>query len=126
MGAQLTATAMTLEAFSALFRQALEMAARTAEAHLGRVIPRRFEIVLYGAGRYGTVLDPDGAVAALYVGPDRFFRIIDVAVTAVAANKSTVFVRASGHEPASFEKTWNDPPGQGPFKQLLAKQIREE
>jgi hypothetical protein len=52
-----------------------------------------------------------------------FNPIIDVAVIKVSHDEVTVFVRPSGYAPRSFEETWNDPPGSGPFKQLLAGKI---
>ena len=65
----------------------------------------------------------DEAVNALYLGKNRFYRVIDVAITAVSDKFSRVFVRASAHKPSTFEETWNNPPGGGSFKQLMAEDI---
>jgi hypothetical protein len=70
------------------------------------------------------VLAVAAAGDALYLGDDRFYRIIDVAVVGVSADTTTVFVWASAHHPGSFNETWNDPPGSGPFKQLIADEIK--
>ena len=70
------------------------------------------------------MVEPGAAIHDLYLGTDRFYRIIDVAVIEVGKGHTTVFVRASDHKPASFEQTWNDPPGSGPFKQLIADSIK--
>ena len=36
--------------------------------------------------------------------------------------KTVVFARVSGHEPASYDHTF-DPAGLGPFKQILAEHV---
>jgi hypothetical protein len=69
-------------------------------------------------------LEVNQATDALYLGEDLFYRIIDIAVIEVHSQVTLLFVRASGHAPTVFEHTWNDPPGSGPFKQLLAKTIK--
>ena len=43
---------------------------------------------------------------------------------AVAPTHTDIFARVSGHAPGSFDQTWNEPPGTGPFKQLIAEHIR--
>jgi hypothetical protein len=63
-------------------------------------------------------------VDRLYLGEGRFYRIIDVAVIEIAEDYTICFVRASDHAPGTFEQTWNSPAGSGPFKQLIAKEIR--
>jgi len=52
-----------------------------------------------------------------------YHRIIDVAVIKVSRNENTIFMRASDHTPSTFDKTWNNPPGSGPFKQLISQKI---
>ena len=117
---------MTESEFDRLFQQALSTAAENVERRLSQAIPRVFEVAVYGAGYSGKVMSPEQAVHTLYLGPDRFYRIIDVAITAVTRSHCTVFVRVSGHTPGSFEETWNEPPGAGPFKQLLVPEVRVE
>jgi hypothetical protein len=116
---------MTREEFGRLFESALDAAAAHAEASLNRKIPRHFRISLHGAGHIGErVMDVKGAADALYLGENRFYRIIDVSVVEVSGDMSTVFVRASAHQPGSFQETWNNPPGSGPFKQIWAQEIK--
>jgi len=117
---------MTEEEFADLFHQALERAVENAEHRLARPIPRRFAVTVFGAGYSGVIMSPEQAVRVLYLGPDRYYRIIDVAVVAVEQDRCTAFVRISGHAPGSFDETWNDPPGAGPFKQILAQEIKVE
>jgi hypothetical protein len=114
---------MTKEEFRQLFEAALETAAKNAEQQLGQSIPHWYRVQLHGAKHAGDVMTIDAAVHALYLGEDRFYRIIDVAITGVSRQFSTAFVRASAHKPSSFEDTWNEPPGSGPFKQLIAEEI---
>ncbi len=113
---------MNKQAFKRLFEEALETAARNADAHLGQEAPRAFRIRL-GSPRSGDLLPPDAALDRLYLGEDRFYAIIDVAVIAVDKQWTTVLLRPSGHAPARFEQTWNNPPGSGPFKQLISAEI---
>jgi hypothetical protein len=114
---------MTGEEFRQLFEQALEAAAQNAEAQLGLAIPRCYEIEMHGRLPGPRMLGKDAAFSELYLGPDRFFRIIDVAVRRVSKNETIVFMHVSGHEPGHLNQTWNQPPGMGPFKQLLSDKI---
>jgi hypothetical protein len=117
---------MTLDEFAKLFQDALNTALKNAEERLHRKLPPDLKVMLHGAGHSGDLLDPVAATKALYLGEDKFYRIIDVSVIRVSAKGTTVFVRASSHRPGSFEQTWNNPPGSGPFKQLIAKDIEVE
>jgi hypothetical protein len=115
---------MTKQEFEELFRRALEIAAQNAEGKLGREVPRDFQIRLYGAGHSGDLLRPEFVVDKLYLGDNKCYLIIDVAVIEISNNYTTIFMRISQHEPGPFERTWNNPPGSGPFKQLFAKNIK--
>jgi hypothetical protein len=55
------------------------------------------------------------------------FRFISIpfGLIETTASVTTFFVRISNHEPTSFDQTWNTPNGYGPFKHLLAAQIKE-
>jgi hypothetical protein len=68
-------------------------------------------------------MEKDEAFEAVYLGADRFYRIIDVSVIRVSKDVSTVFMCISGHNPGPLNETWNQPPGSGPFKQLLATRV---
>jgi hypothetical protein len=116
---------MTKQEFGRLFQSALDAAALDTEAKLGRQLPHRFRIRLFGAGHSGDLLSPESALDALYLGEHRFYRVIDVGTIEVGDECLTIFVRASAHTPGSFEQTWNDPPGSGPFKQLGTAQDLE-
>jgi hypothetical protein len=104
--------------FRRRFHEALEAAAEDAASRLGRPVSRQFRVLLHGAGHAGDIVAPEIALDALYLGPDRSYRIIDFGVVEVGNDFTTVFVRASAHRPMSYDQTWNVPPGSGPFKQL--------
>jgi hypothetical protein len=116
---------MTRDAFKTLFRSALETAADHAGKILGRAVPRVFEIEMHGLAPASRTLTVDEAFDEIYLGPERFYRIIDLAVLRVSGEVTTIFMRVSGHSPDTFEKTWNQPAGSGPFKQLLSDKIEE-
>lgn len=115
---------MTKEEFATLLDKALEAAADNASQKLQRLIPRSFEIEIHGLSPHSQLASKSRAAELLYVGPDSFYRIIDVSLVAVVGNTSRIFVCVSGHRPGAWSETWNQPPGSGPFKQLLAEHIR--
>jgi hypothetical protein len=115
---------MTRQEFRKLFDQALDLAADNAAQKLKRPVSRNFEIEMHGPSDHSQLLSEDEAFKSLYLGPDRFYRVVDVSVIGVGNDVCRVFVRVSGHVPASLRETWNQPPGSGPFKQLLAQEIR--
>lgn len=112
---------MKKQHFEQQFSSALEQAAEYADAQLGYRVPRNFRIWLRGTENNGDALSAAEAIDALFLGEDRFYGIIDFGVIEVSDDATTVFVRASAHRPVPFERTWNDPPGRGPFKQLGAR-----
>lgn len=102
--------------FLSLFEKNIENALQLAEKVLNASISRNIEIELHGAEYSGLLTDVEKAVDILYLGEDRFYRIIDVGVKGVGESRTRVFVGVSGHEPARFDETWDIPPGNGPFK----------
>jgi hypothetical protein len=115
---------MTKDEFRRLFLQALSAAAENAEARLARSVPRSFVIELHAPTSSGQTLSVDQALDQLYLGTDRFYRIIDVAIRRLLPRKAVAFVRVSGHPPAPFSQTW-DPSHLGPFKQIIADTIEQ-
>ena len=71
-------------------------------------------------------MTPAEVLEVLYLGPDTFFRIVDVAVLRVLSDRCVVFMRVSGHRPGSFSESWNQPEGSGPFKQIDSETIGVE
>jgi hypothetical protein len=115
---------MTKSEFRQLFLQALDAAAENADARLGIRVPRSFDIELHAAGASRQAMSIGQAVDQLYLGDDRFYKIIDVAIRRVLPRKSVAFVRVSGHPPGPFSQTW-DPSDLGPFKQVIVTTIEQ-
>ena len=115
---------MTKQGFHILFSRALSAAAREIEARLGREIPHSFRIELHAPRSQGRLVSMEEAVDELYLGEDRFYRIIDVAIRRLLPTQTVVFVRVSGHAPAPFNQTW-DPNDLGPFRQIFAQTIED-
>jgi hypothetical protein len=67
----------------------------------------------------------DEALKEIYLGDDKFYRVVDVAIQKILPDKTIVFARVSGHPPGSFSETW-DPARLGPFKQILAQAIEDQ
>jgi len=113
---------MTRADFRTLFLRALNAAADSAEAKLAEPVPRLFRVELHGAGCAGSIISVDEAINRLYLADDRFFRIVDLAVTQVLSDETVVFARVSGHAPGPFANTY-DPSDLGPFKQIAAEHV---
>ena len=103
--------------FERAFANQIRLALEEAENRLSVALPRSVAVELHGAGHEGTVLSVEDAARALFLGPNRFFRIIDLGVLAIEPEFTCVFVRASAHTPGPWHETW-DPKRAGPFKQL--------
>jgi hypothetical protein len=114
---------MTKKEFSALYEKALELAARNIELKYGQYIPRLFEIEFHGFSPTKRILTKESSLEEIYINENSFYRIIDVSVIKVHQLVITVFIKISGHAPGSFDRTWNDPQGYGPFKQILADHV---
>ena|SRR2546422_881484 len=115
---------MTKNDFRELFVRALNSAAENAEENIAKPIARSFVIELHAPGSSGRVVSVDEALDQIYLGSDRFYRIIDVAIKELLPGESVAFVRVSGHPLVEFSKTW-DPSSLGPFKQIIAEKIED-
>ena len=115
---------MTKSEFRDLFLRALNAAAEDAEARLAKPVPRSFRIELHAPNAPGRVMSVEQALDQIYLGDDRFFRIIDVAIKQLLPKKSVAFVRVSGHPPGAFSQTWV-PSNLGPIKQLIAENVED-
>jgi hypothetical protein len=118
------AMTMTKNDFRELFQRALNVAADNAEGKTRKPIPRSFLIELHAPGSSERLVSVDEALDHIYLGSDRCYRIIDIAIKEVLPAESVAFVRVSGHPPDEFSKTW-DPGGAGPFKQILATRVED-
>ena len=96
---------MTKKDFRELFVRALNRAADNAEEKLARPIPRSFVVELHAPASPGGTVSVDEALDHIYLGSDRFYRIIDIAIKALLPGEAVAFVRVSGHPPDEFSKT---------------------
>ena len=110
--------------FARLFQSALEQAVKNAERTFARPFPRKFLVELNVGDNQGQIVEPAHAAAALFIAPDKFYKIIDVCVKAVQSGSTIFFVRPSGHAPIPHSGTF-DPHGDGPFKQIEALTVEE-
>jgi len=115
---------MSKEEFRTLFEHALEVAAQNAEKKLGRPVPRQFEIEMHSLAPKKRILKKEEVLDEIFLGSSRFYRIIDISVCRVSKDVSTVYMVVSGHAPGTLNQTWNRPPGNGPFKQVLADKVK--
>lgn len=69
--------------FERAFANQIRLALEEAENRLSVALPRSVAVELHGAGHEGTVLSVEDAARALFLGPNRFFRIIDLGVLAI-------------------------------------------
>ncbi|MBI5930092.1 MAG: hypothetical protein HY862_12345 [Chloroflexi bacterium] len=118
---------MTKEEFAQLFRHHLDLAVQNAEERYNVSVPRNFVIEYYGKGHFHKVpaeIDVDTAIDALFIDENKFFLIIDLVILEIRNSITRVFVRPSGHPPDVFERTWNDPPGSGPFHHMFHSNFR--
>ena len=113
---------MTKSEFRELFQRVLNVAADNAEAKMAKPISRSFLIKLHAFRYDDRLISIDEAIDKIYLGSDRFYRIIDVAIEEVLPKESVAFVRVSGHPPDTLSATW-DPAGSGPFKQIVLDKI---
>jgi hypothetical protein len=102
--------------FRRVFDATLEAAARAAEHDLGYPVPRHFKIRLSRVTGADSLVDIETAFDKLYLGDEEFFAMIDVFIRALRDDFLELEMRVTGHESVPFERTWNRPPGAGPFK----------
>ena len=110
--------------FKAYFDDALNAAAAQAEKRFGVNVPQDKFVELHGAGHGGDRMAPEAAADALYLGPERFYKLIDVAIKWIEGDAAVAFVVVAGFDPCPWEATL-DPGGLGPFKTMLSADIRE-
>jgi hypothetical protein len=110
--------------FRELFEAALNEAAENAERVLRADVSRNFliELHLYGV----RLCDVDLALDSLWLDQDRAYQVIDVAVLRVEPDKTTLFVRVSGHDPVPWDETYQASELKGPFKQMIYENLKME
>ncbi|HEY8871512.1 MAG TPA: hypothetical protein VIM52_00665 [Stellaceae bacterium] len=116
---------MTKRGFRNLFLRALRTAAEIADIRLAQRAPRSFLIELHAPNSAGQIMSVDEAADQIYLGSDKFYRIIDVSIPKISSDQTIAFVRVSGHQPGPFSDTW-DPANLGPFKQIFSQTIEDQ
>jgi|ERR1051326_745276 hypothetical protein len=109
---------MNKEQFRALFLDKVSQILAKAQSRIGVPIASNFDIELHGGGIPGKKVPLDQALDTMYINEALFFPIIDIGVKAVTRGTPLIFVRISDFPPSPFSKTWNTPPGSGPFKEI--------
>jgi len=109
---------MNKSEFVELFRKNVERAILVGETVFSTSMPKGLLCELHGSGYSGATLSIDEVENLLFIDEDTFYRIIDIGIKLVGSNDYRLFVRISPHPPSSFEDTWNNPDGNGPFKVL--------
>ncbi len=111
---------MNAQQFRQVFDAALETAAKNVEEEYKVQVPRVFEIEFGGLGYQPSIIDVDEAFNRLYLGEDLYVAIVDTGVLEANHHVTRVWMNVPGYPPKSrFEDTWNQPPGTGPFKQVI-------
>ena len=110
---------MTKSAFTQLFLKALEDAAIQAEEAFDKTIPRTFEILVHSHG----VMSIDDALDYLWVDETHFYIVTTMFIAKMSQDVATAWVHHSGHAPGTWEQTWNEPPGMGPFHVVLPSKL---
>jgi len=89
---------MTKDEFRELFMRALRIARENAEVKHRTPIPHSFEIELHAPGSSGQLVTADEALDQIYLGSDRCYRVIDVAVKGLRPGGSVILNTAVGSE----------------------------
>jgi hypothetical protein len=95
---------LTKNEFRQAFLTALNGAAANAEAKVANPISRAFVIELHAPGVAGRLVGVDEALDRLFLGGDRFYRIIDVAISLKSCcqdNPSHSYGQADTRRPSS-------------------------
>lgn len=113
---------MNKEKFKSLFCRALVIAAEKAESRAKIIVPRTFMIDLQAFGYSGGLLTCAQIINRIYIGEDKFYRIIDVAITGIHPKYAVAFARVSGHSPSVFSDTLS-PNELAPFNIMTSTKI---
>jgi hypothetical protein len=101
--------------FKSLFVRCVNEAMQLAQRLSPRPLPEEFEIELHGGGVGGQIVSLEIALEKMFVEEDLFYAIIDVGVKKIVGARCRIFVRITDRPPVTWDKTWNKPPGHGPF-----------
>jgi hypothetical protein len=103
---------MDKSGFALLFQEAVRRALEQAGVSAGSSEP---VVEFHGNPNPERPISVDMVLGFLWLSPDRFYRVVDVAAFLGEDNPPVIFVRPAGFEPSAYEDTW-EPQGLGPFK----------
>jgi hypothetical protein len=115
---------MNKDEFRSLFLRNVEQAVSIARGMADLPSSPAFQFELHGAGVAGQITPFDRLIDLMYLGESLFYPMIDIGVKAASNNEVTVFVRITAYEPCPFDRTWNTPKGNGPFRVLEPMNLR--
>jgi hypothetical protein len=109
---------MQKDEFARRFRNSIEEARTQAAGVLGESLPVENIVHLIGhSGKPTANVSVEEAINDLYLGDDKTYRVIDVAVLKVNGGRTLILVRPTSHEPSQV--MWDTPVGSGPFKVMV-------
>jgi hypothetical protein len=115
---------MSKEEFSKRFRAELDEAARQTEERLGGRVQRTYRVAYLGP-KNRPLIEFEDAVDKLFANAPLFPAFIDIGVTELRDDATVVWVSPSGRPPTTWDNDWNVPQGRGPFKFLIAENVKD-
>ena len=116
---------MDKDAFNELFLRIIREAIQQTQVIFARDIPAKFLVELHGAGISYEIMPHQKALDLLYIDDKTFYPIIDVGVKYIKDDTTVLFVRVSAYKLGDFNKTWNSPAGNGPFKVIVPLKLEQ-
>jgi hypothetical protein len=105
---------MDKSSFAILFETAIQRTLEQAD-----LSPAESDLLVefHGLSNPSEPIPTSEAIDLLWISPDSFYFIVDVAVILDRNSPVLMFVRPTGHEPVPFFNTW-DPADLGPFRAI--------
>jgi hypothetical protein len=102
--------------FKHVLTTTLEAAARVFEHYTNQPVPRTFRINIIGVPRHnGEHLTVEEAIKRLFLGENLYLPVIRARIMGIHEAHLYLELIPDG-KGVPFERTWNHPPGAGPFK----------
>jgi hypothetical protein len=105
---------MDKERFGELFQEAIRRALKLADLFPTTTKPL---VEFYGKPNPRNPITMEQALDHLWLSPDRFYRVVDVAAFLGENDPPVIFVRPAGFDPEPFSETYN-PNDLGPFQAM--------
>ena len=105
---------MDKSSYAQMFDEAVRRALKLAHLDSTSIEP---SVEFHGKPNPPQPITTAEALDLLWLSPERFYRIVEVAAFVGENDPPTLFVRLSGHEPSAYSDTW-DPSDLGPFRAI--------